>query len=553
MDQIEEVKQAIDIVQLIGEYVPLKKSGHNYKGLCPFHGEKTPSFMVNPELGIFKCFGCGAGGDAISFLQRIEGMEFGEALKTLAERAGIKLTSYKPTEAETSKDRLIQINELASAAYHYLLTSHKLGLPAKLYLESRKISLESVEKFQLGYAPDSWDFIYTFLTSKKQVKEEELVRAGLIIAGKRYDRFRNRLIFPLKNNRGQTVGFTGRVLPGADEKSGGKYVNTSETEIYHKSELLYGLNVTRSEIKKAGFAVAVEGQMDVIPSFQAGTKNIVGIGGTAFTDKQVELLRRICESVVLALDADYAGDAAARRGIEMADKAGLMVKIVEPLDKYKDPGDWATADAYGWSRAVAEAVPVYDFYIKSAVKRHGLDVAGKKKIGSELIPILAKIEDEIVKAHYIAKLAEILKVREDDVRVQLGKAQIPRSPAERDPALQDKNPESKDNSESFAIEMAIKCNKILELERAQTWFQDPFWSKVVNLLVANPDIKALPAEVSPRVFDLTLRPRELDDNSWELALKRLETDHLRTLIQAGGEAADMKVWTRRLGELTKDR
>ncbi len=549
-DQIEEIKQGTDIVQLIGEYVPLKKAGRNYQGLCPFHGEKTASFMVNPELQIFKCFGCGAGGDVISFLQRIEGLEFGEALKILAERAGIKLTTYQPTVAENSKDRLIQINELAAAAYHYLLISHKLGLPAKLYLESRKVSLESMEKFQLGYAPDSWDFIYTFLTTKKQVSEQELVRAGLVVAGKKYDRFRQRIIFPLKNSRGKTVGFAGRVLPGSDEKTG-KYVNTSETEIYHKSELLYGFDVTRVDIKSANSAVVVEGEIDAIASWQAGVKNVVAIKGSALTEKQVELLRRVCEEIVLALDADFAGDAAARRGIEIADKAGLLVKIVEPSPKYKDPGDWAAVDAYGWSRAVQEAIPVYDFYIQSSVKRHGLDVEGKKKIGVELIPVLAKIEDEIVKAHYIGILAETLKVREDDIRVQLGKASRAKPEVLKEEAAS--IPELSDNSEAFAVEMAIKCDKILELDRAQAWFKDPFWHKVVNLLIANPNIKALPAEISPRVFELTLKPREFDDNSWELALKRLETDHLRTLIQAGGIPSDMKAWTRRLGELTKDR
>lgn len=548
MDQVEEIKQAIDIVQVVGEYLPLKKAGRNYQGLCPFHGEKSPSFMVNQELQIFKCFGCGAGGDVISFLQRIEGLEFGEALKILAERAGIKLTTYQPTTAETSKDRLIQINELAAAAYHYLLTTHKLGIPAKLYLESRHVSPESIEKFQLGYAPDSWDFLYTFLTTKKQVVESELVRAGLIIAGKRYDRFRQRIIFPLKNNRGKTVGFAGRVLPGGDEKTG-KYVNTSETEIYHKSELLYAFDITRVDIKSANSAVVVEGEVDAIASWQAGVKNVVAIKGSALTEKQVELLRRVCDQVVLALDADFAGDAAARRGIEIADRAGLLVKIVEPSDKYKDPGDWATADSYGWSRAVAEAIPIYDFYIQSAVKRYGLDVTGKKKIGSEIVPILAKIEDEIVKGHYISKLAETLKVREDDIRVQLGKSRS--SPAKQDSDLPDK-PEI-DGLEAYVLEMAIKGDKILELERIQIWFRNPFWGRVVGLLIANPDIKQLPAEIAPRVFDLTLKTGEYSDSSWTRTLSRLEEDYLRTLIQAGGEPIDMKTWTHRLGELTKTR
>ncbi len=200
---------------------------------------------------------------------------------------------------------------------------------------------------------------------------EELEEAGLVIRGTRYyDRFRDRLMFPLNNARGQTVGFAGRVLPGADEKAGGKYVNTPETEIYHKSQLLYGLEITRSEIKLTGWAVVVEGEIDAIASYQAGVKNVVAIKGSALTEKQVELLRRICETVVLGLDADVAGDAAARRGIAMADKAGLSVKIVDAQsasikpDKFKDPGEWAIKKPDGWKGGVEKAIPIYDFYIE---------------------------------------------------------------------------------------------------------------------------------------------------------------------------------------------
>ena len=217
------------------------------------------------------------------------------------------------------------------------------------------------------------------------------------------------------------VGFAGRVMPGASEKEGGKYVNTPETEIYHKSELLYGLDVTRAEIKNAGWVVVVEGEIDVIASWQAGVKNVVAIKGSALTEKQVELLRRICDTVVLALDTDVAGDAASRRGIEIADKNGLMIKMVKLLGA-KDPGEYAIADAEGWKKAVAEAIPIYDFYLQSAMERYGLDVTGKKRMGQELLPIWAGISDEIVKAHYVRKLADILGV-EEAVWSQLAKTQ----------------------------------------------------------------------------------------------------------------------------------
>ncbi|KKU95700.1 MAG: primase protein, partial [Candidatus Amesbacteria bacterium GW2011_GWB1_48_13] len=318
MDQVEEIKGKTDIVELIQEYVPLKRAGRNYKGLCPFHGEKTPSFMVNPELQIFKCFGCGEGGDAYSFLQRIEGMEFGEALRNLADRVGVKLVSYRPSQQEELKDTLLQTNYLAGEYYHYVLTKHNLGIQAREYLKDRGVTNEAIEIFKLGFAPEGWDFLLSYLSGKKGFKEEDIERAGLAIKSQSdketkkqsyYDRFRNRIMFPLNNPRGQTVGFSGRVMPGADEKAGGKYVNTPETEIYHKSGILYGYDLARSAIKAENTSVLVEGQMDVIGSWQAGVPNSVGVGGTALTDRQIELLKRVGETVIMALDADQAGDA----------------------------------------------------------------------------------------------------------------------------------------------------------------------------------------------------------------------------------------------------
>jgi len=218
-DQVEEVKSKVDMVQLVTEYVPLKKAGRNFKGLCPFHGEKTPSFMVNPELQIFKCFGCGEGGDAYSFLQKMEGMEFGEALKTLADRVGVKLESYRPTQTEEIKEKLVKINSLAAEFYHYLLVKHKTGEEARNYLKKRGVESEAVEKFKLGYVPEGWDYAIGYLSGKKGHKAEDLERAGLVIRGERYyDRFRNRIMFPLTNHRGQIVGFAGRVMPGGGRK-----------------------------------------------------------------------------------------------------------------------------------------------------------------------------------------------------------------------------------------------------------------------------------------------------------------------------------------------
>ena len=542
MDQVEEIKSKVDIAELIQEYVPLKKAGRNFKGLCPFHGEKTPSFMVNPELQIFKCFGCNSGGDAYTFLQKMEGMEFGEALQHLADRVGVKLVSYRPTGAEQIKEKLVGINTLTGQVYHWLLTQQKTGKGALEYLKGRGITDEAIDKFKLGFAPNNWDFLTKFLVGKKKYAADDLNRVGLGV--KNYDRFRNRIMFPLTNVRGQVMGFAGRVMPGASEKEGGKYVNTPETEIYHKSELLYGLDVTRAEIKNAGWAVVVEGEIDAIASWQAGVKNVVAIKGSALTEKQVELLRRICDTIVLALDMDVAGDAASRRGIEIADRNGLMVKVVK-LTGAKDPGEYAIADSEGWKKAVAEAIPVYDFYLQSAVDRYGLEVAGKKKIGQELLPIWANISDEIVKAHYIKLLAKTLGVEEEDIRHQMTKTLISKSETLNKSQDSKQQIPRREILEEYVIELALKGGKVLPELKTD------FWARVAEELVKDGNPKKLPEELRERTQILLLKDGEFEEKEWETALRELEELNIREQIAAG--EGDVRRLTKRLGELTKDK
>lgn len=569
---MKEVKEKTDIVQLIGEYVQLKKAGRNLKGLCPFHGEKSPSFMVNPELQIFKCFGCGEGGDVFSFLQKIEGMEFGEALQTLAKKAGITLTSYKPNQAEQMRDRLYAMHELLANAYHFVLTKHQSGAAALAYAKGRGISDEAIEVFRLGYVPERWDFAVEFLHTKKRYTLQELEQAGLGITGRSglYDRFRNRLMFPLANSRGQVVGFAGRVLPGADEKAGGKYINSPETEIYHKGDLLYAFDITRSHIKQAGMAVVVEGEIDLIASWQAGVKQVVAIKGSALTHKQIELLRRVCDTIVIALDADGAGDAAARRGIALAESMGLVVKVAT-WDGGKDPGEIAMTRPDEWKQIIEKAIPVYDFYIQSAVKRHGTDVVGKRRISAELMPIWAEIGDEIVKAHYIHVLAEVLGVRDDDVRAQLGKTQPQQAPNQvQTPApVVDRGPVKKSRREvveEYLVGLALRGGMLSKLIAPDVieLIQTPFWKKVVEFIAGYgvhattaEIIQALPAELRTRVEDLVLTDQEMTRDQgireWEKALSELEESMIRAQIQGGIDDSQMVALTKRLGELTKRR
>lgn len=500
--------------------------------------------MVNPELQIFKCFGCSVGGDAYTFLQKIEGMEFGEALQQLADRTGIKLVSYKPTQGEQIKEKLVGINSLTGQVYHWMLTQ-KAGKEALEYLRQRGLSDEEIKKFNIGFAPNNWDFILKFLVGKKKYSLDDVTRAGLAV--KNYDRFRNRIMFPLANARGQTVGFAGRLLdPEAKEA---KYVNTPETEIYHKSELLYGLDITRSEIKNTGWAVVVEGEIDAIASWQAGVKNVVAIKGSALTEKQVELLRRLCDTIVLALDTDVAGDAASRRGIEIADKSGLMVKVLSAKGQglsYKDPGEYAIADPKGWKKAVEKAIPVYDFYLQSAVERYGLDVTGKKRIGQELLPIWANISDEIVRAHYIKLLAKTLGVEEEDVRAQLAKVPSAKGQGLSEPSTQHPAPSTRrDILEEYVVELALKGGK--ELPELKT----DFWARVGEELGKNPDVRKLSEELRERTQILLLKDGEFEEKEWQTALRELEELDTRAMIGSG--EGDVRKLSRRLSELTKNK
>lgn len=423
MTDIDLIKQKIDIVSFISEYIPLKKTGANFKGVCPFHTEKTPSFIVSPERQIWHCFGgCQIGGDIFKFLMKIENIEFPEALKILAKKAGVKLTQgIQTSKNQELKERIYAANHLASEFYNFLLTKHPIGKSARDYLTNRKISDNSINLFSIGYAPNSWDSLTKFLT-KKGFSEQELIAAGLASKssiGNLFDRFRGRLMFTLKDHRGNIVAFAGRLLDNNAKEA--KYINTSETPVYTKGDTLYALETTKEEIKKNGFAVVVEGEIDCIQSYQAGVRNVVAIKGSAFTQSQVNLLKRYTENVYLSLDSDFAGDAAAHRGIEIADTAGLNIKVVT-FTEGKDPDELIKKNPTLWHTAVKNAVNFYDYIIDSAVKKYNpTDANDSKKIVSEVAKFIAPIENLVVKNHYLKKLSQILDISTSDLNTQLNK------------------------------------------------------------------------------------------------------------------------------------
>jgi len=416
-NQIEEVKSKTDIVSIIGEYVELSKSGSNFKGLCPFHQEKTPSFMVSPELQIYKCFGCSEGGDVFNFLEKYEGMEFGEVLKYLAERANVELTSFSGIEV-SQKDILYEINSLAAKFYNYLLSTHSVGKVALNYLkEERKISGSSIRKFNIGFAPHGKNVLSNFLIKKKKYKLTDIERSGLIYKarnGKIYDRFAGRIIFPISDHRGNVIALAGRLIP-PEIKNAGKYINSPETPIYHKSNSLYGLSITKDFIKQEGFCVVVEGELDLVSSFQTGIKNIVAIKGSSFTEDQARLLGRYTKEVVLALDSDFAGVAASIRGIKILTDNEFEVRVAT-LGRYKDPDEAAKSNPSFLKEKISKSIPIWDFVIESVVNKYPKNTAsGKAKISRELAPILAGVDNKIVQEHYINKLSKILEVSEEAV------------------------------------------------------------------------------------------------------------------------------------------
>lgn len=411
-DQVDEIKRKTDIVGVIGAYVVLKKMGRHHKGLCPFHSEKTPSFMVNEEMGLYKCFGCGAGGDVIKFLMEIEGIDFREALERLAERVGVKLIS-RGRDDNDERTKMLEVMDLAARYFHWLLMEGKAGVAAREYLTARKISAKLMETFNLGFAIQSWDSLTNYLIKKKGYKEELLKKVGLVSRKEKggvYDKFRGRVMFPLQDAGGKVVGFTGRILPSLAKEDEAKYMNSPETPLYHKSRMLYGFFQAKKAIREKKRVVLVEGQTDCISSFAAGISETVAVGGTALTEDQVEILARLADKIYLSMDADEAGSVAIKRSVELAEKRGLSIKVVQ-IEGGKDPDEIARNSPSKWKEMVEKSVDVYEFVMNGAFKKFdSSNIEGIKKITEEVVPFLAKIENGVVREVWAKRLAEKLGV-----------------------------------------------------------------------------------------------------------------------------------------------
>ena len=563
MSVIDEVKQRTDIVDVVSQYVSLTKAGRTFRALCPFHSEKHPSFFVYPEQQSWHCFGaCNTGGDVFSFVMKKQSIDFGEALRLLAQKAGVAMPSrFEPGAEGEERQRLYQANEAAAQYFHNLLLSSPAGEGARNYVTSRGFSSKTIADFQLGFSPNSWEELKQYLMDKGYT-ESELLTAGLIIESetrKTHDRFRNRLMFPIHNARGRVTGFGARAL----DDSLPKYLNSPQTPIFDKSSSLYGINLATTAIRQQDLAVIVEGYMDVITAHQNGFTNAVASMGTSVTEKQVSALKRLTKNIALALDADAAGAEATLRAVGYENTLGAEVKVLI-LPREKDPDDVIKEDVKTWQKLVEEALPIVDYTFNMVASELDLTTAkGKSAAVDKLLPIITEIKDTVRQAHYLQKLARLVKVSERNLEAAL--ARIKSSQAKyqvREPepegmvhalqplrsspieenclALLLQHPELKDSPEQFLPEyfensenreIFITWQRSDKIESLKEKLEPILHDYLDSLLTKD----LLSTKIEQKYADYTLRLRE----DYLRSLQTKITDILALEAESGGTAAEL--------------
>ena len=440
MTPVEQIKSRLSVVDIVSSYVKLIRAGSNFKAVCPFHSEKSPSFFVSPARDVWHCFGCGVGGDQFRFVMQIENVDFREALRILADRAGVQLRLENPKERDL-RARLFDLLELATKFYEQELTRYPT---VGTYLTTRGIISDTMQKFRLGYAPPEsagWR-AFTEYALKKGYKLEELEKAGLSIRKQtasgsssvsHYDRFRNRIMFPIADANGRVVGFGGRIFDispmptnselkkTSEEDVVAKYIKTPRAPLYDKSAVLYSFDKAKMAIRKENGCVIVEGYMDAIMAHQAGTVHVVAVSGTALTNSQLTLLRRLCDKISMSFDMDMAGELATRRSIDLALEMGFDVRALS-LPLGKDPADLVAKDSTLWRKTVAGATDIISYFLEKALGRSDIHtLEGKRAIVASVLPLVARLPQEVDKAHWVGHIASRIGVREDAVWQDLGK------------------------------------------------------------------------------------------------------------------------------------
>lgn len=533
---IDEIKNRLDIVEVIGSYIKLKKAGANYRALCPFHSEKKPSFFVSPSRQIWHCFGCSAGGDVFGFIKQIEGVEFGDALRILAKRAGVTLRREDP-QLKSQRNRLYEISELACQFFEKQLEQSKMGGLAQKYLLERGIRKESFKNYRLGYAPDSWRGLSDFLASKGY-RPEEIIKAGLAIRKENigetggqvredsrgwYDRFRARIMFPVFDLNSQVIGFGGRIFSeGLRAKSRGeeeapKYMNTPGTLLYDKSRILYNLDKARMAIRKNGFCILVEGYIDVILSCQLGFENIVATSGTALTNYQLGILKRYSDNLLTSFDMDVAGNLATKRGIDLAQVQGFNIKVIV-LPAESDPAIVISKDPREWEKLIKNAKSILEFYFDLSLSRFDKDtLEGKKEISKTLLPVIKRIQNKIEQSFWIQELSRALQIKEEAILKELEKIKL-ESPQVSPEFVAPSKKSRKELLEERIAMLALKEPKNLDLISKEeiALFANPI-SRLILHLKTNPpgqipELKELVDELSLK-FEVEQAEAEIDIES----------------------------------------
>lgn len=554
MDQVAQIREKLDIVSFISDYVTLKKAGRNFKANCPFHTEKTPSFMVSPDRQTWHCFGsCNKGGDIYAFLMEYERLEFPEALRTLAKRAGVELVERNVTPGLSSKkERMYQINSFTKEYYHYVLTKHKAGERALQYLKNRGVTDKIIETFQLGYAPTG-NSLSKYLLNKKGFTREELVEAGVAFQAGRdtVDFFRDRVMFPLIDHRDNAVGFAGRILDKNDNVA--KYVNTRETMVYHKGEHLFGINVTKEAIRRENHAILVEGELDVLSCFQHGISNVVAVKGTALTEMQVNLLGRFAQKITFCFDDDKAGQDAIKRSLVIVEKKGMTPTVVR-IPGGKDPDEALQKEPGLFKKAVKEDIGVYDYLLERMLETADTSSAeGKKEVSETLLPFFVEIKNEIIKEHYLRKLSSELDTSYESIIKEIDRLKKKETPQQAQHVIAKVKRPKEEIMEEYLLAMIIQGRNPKELlEKAVAILSDTLnkeraSQKIMFYLlkyVENTDIfdgkkfgDSLPQELIPTYDTALLFPLpELKDEQHELMeveklAKKLRLNYLQTRLR----------------------
>jgi len=505
MSVIDEVKQKLDIAEVVGSYVTLKKAGRNLTAPCPFHSEKTPSFFVFPERQSWHCFGaCNTGGDIFAFVMKKEGLEFGEALRLLAQRAGVTLpTRAEPGIPKEEKEEYFQANEAAALYYHNLLINSPAAAKAKSYIEKRGLTPKTISDFQMGYSLDSWDALKLYLMEKGH-SEKTLVTAGLLYQdeqGKSHDRFRNKLMIPIRDNRGRVTGFGARVL----DDSLPKYVNSPQSPTFDKSGTLYGIDRAAAEIRKNDAAIIMEGYMDVIMAHQCGVTNAVASMGTAITETQVNILKKLSKNLVLSLDADTAGEEAMLRTVGYENVLNAEMRVII-LPEGKDPDEVIKEDMETWNGLVHTAVPLIDFMFEKTTDKLDLTTArDKSKAVDALLPVLAAINDPIRQAHYLQKLAGLVKVDMNTIQLSLNRLKQS-TPRRRiitpKPAAKAARPLVSHAREEYLLTLLLQNPEYKTMEEdISIYIEDSVNREVYKLWQEAADIPALKERLDPAIHE----------------------------------------------------